>query len=99
METLEAMIRLFRSATRIPVCWVYKKKILLSEEPKTRDPLNETHRRIVLSFPTELSAYDKPKHLTTQLNEAYLPCPQTKEYWFSDPCSCTGLRRKRSVID
>ncbi len=75
METLEAMIRLFRSATRIPVCWVYKKKILLSEEPKTRDPLNETHRRIILSFPTELSAYDKPKHLTTELNEAYFALP------------------------
>lgn len=75
METLESMIRLFRSATRIPVSWVYKKKILLSEEPKPRDPLYEAHRRIVLSFPNKLSEYDKPKHLTTELNEAYFALP------------------------
>lgn len=75
METLEAMIRLFRSATRIPVYWIYKNKILLSEVPSPRNPLNEIHRRIILSFPNKLSEYDKPKHLTTELNEAYFALP------------------------
>jgi AraC-like DNA-binding protein len=75
METLEAMIKLFRSATRIPVCWIYKKKILLVEDTPQRDPLHEIHKQVALSFPDKLSNYDKPKHLTTGLNEAYFALP------------------------
>ncbi len=75
METLESLIRLFRFATKIPVHWIYKNKILLAEEPNQHDPLIETHRKIILSFPMKLSEYDKPDHRTTELNEAYFALP------------------------
>ncbi|BES66290.1 hypothetical protein SANA_27290 [Gottschalkiaceae bacterium SANA] len=75
METLESLIRLFRCATRIPVHWIYKNKILLAEEPNQHDPMKEIHRKIILSFPQNSSEYDKPIHRTSELNEAYFSLP------------------------